>query len=391
MVKLFNHLVEEVIKPGFCVGCGACVATCPVKCLDMKEEIPIMSRVCINCGICHGMCPSVINCRALQNDVFGSAPADDLLGTYVQALSVEATDAAVKARCQDGGAVTALLSSLLEAGYIDGAVVAGTAEEPWRPVARVATTTKELIECAGRKYSIAPITGGLRDAVNLYCCENVAIAGTPCNILASWRMKFSEPTNRHIGDAIKLRIGLFCGGIFSYNKLKTEIAEKLLHIPLKDVVKFDIKDDKFLVYPRNKPKQELALSAVTQHMNLSCKLCPDFTSELADISVGAAGSPAGRSTVLIRTPTGSEAFDTAVKFGKFNAVELEKVSPGIEGVRQEAKAKKSMAMETLETLRRLKQPLPVWLQERPTEVPKETIESLKEIHAAATSSIESLK
>jgi hypothetical protein len=39
----------------------------------------------------------------------------------------------------------------------------------------------------------------------------------------------------------------------------------------------------------------------------------------------------------------------------------------------------------LETIRRLKQPLPVWLQELPPEVQKETIESLKEIHTAATS------
>ena len=385
MVKVFNHLVEEVVKPGFCVGCGACVATCPVNCLDLKEEIPALARVCINCGICYGMCPEVVDPKMLQKDIFGDAPADDSLGTYVQALSVETTDTAVKARCQDGGAVTALLSSLLEAGYIDGAVVVGTAEEPWRPVARVATTTEELIECAGSKYSLAPVFWGLRDAVNLYYCESVAVVGTPCKILASWRMKFSDPTNRHIGDAIKLRIGLFCGGVFGYNKFKTDIAGKQLHTPLTDVAKFDIRDNKFTIYHRQKPKQELALSAVKQHMNLPCKLCQDFTAELADISVGAAGSPAGRSTVLIRTPTGSDAFDTAIKFRKFNAIELEKVKPGIEGVRQGAKAKKSTAKEELEVIRRLKQPLPVWLQERPPEAPKETIESLKEIHAAATS------
>jgi len=385
MVKVFNHLVEEVIKPEFCVRCGACVATCPVRCLERKEETPTLTGACINCGICYGMCPAVVDPKMLKKDIFGDSPSDELLGTYVQALSVETTDAAVKARCQDGGAVTALLSSLLEAGYIDGAVVVGIAEEPWRPVVRVATTTEELIECAGSKYSPAPVFMGLRDAVDLYYCESVAVVGTPCQILASRRMNLSNPTNRHLGDVIKLRIGLFCGGVLGYSKFKTDIVDKQLRTPLTEVTKFDIKDNKFLIYPRDKPKQELALSVVKQHMDLSCKLCQDFTAELADISVGAAGSPAGRSTVLIRTPVGSDTFDTALKFRKFNAVELEKVKPGIEGVKQDARAKKSMAIEELETIRRLKQTLPVWLQERPPEAHKETIEYLKEIHAAATS------
>jgi coenzyme F420 hydrogenase subunit beta len=385
MVKVFNHLVEEVIKPEFCVRCGACVATCPVKCLEQKEETPTLTGVCINCGICYGMCPAVVDYNMLKKDVFGDSPADELLGTYVQALSVETTDAALKARCQDGGAVTALLSSLLEAGYIDGAVVVGVAEEPWRPVVRVATTTEEPIGCAGSKYSPAPVFIGLRDAVDLYYCESVAVVGTPCQILASRRINFSNPTNRHLGDVIKLRVGLFCGGVFGYSKFKTDIIDKQLHTPLTDVAKFDIKGNKFIIYHRQKPKQELALSAVKQHMDLSCKLCQDFTAELADISVGAAGSPMGRSTVLIRTPAGIGAFEAANRFGRFNVVELEKVKPGIKGVRQEAKAKKSMAMKELETIRRLKQPLPVWLQERPPEAPKETIESLKEIHAVATS------
>lgn len=381
MEKVFNHLVEDVIKPGFCVGCGACVAACPVKCLELKEEIPALTKGCINCYICYGMCPEVVNPKTFQKTIFGGAPADELLGTYTQALSVEATDAAMKARCQDGGAVTALLSSLLDTGYIDGAVVVGTAEEPWRPVARVATTTKELIECAGSKYSRAPVFLGLRDAVDLYYCERVAIVGTSCQILASWRMKFSDPTNRHLADAIKLRVGLFCGGVVGYNRFLINLVDKQLRTPLAEVAKFDIKNNRFIIYRKHKPKRELALSAVKRYMDLPCKLCTDFTAELADVSVGAVGSPAGRSTALIRTPTGAEAFDVTKKFRKFNAVELEKVKPGIEEIRKEAKAKKSAAAKELEIMRRVNKPIPVWLQERPPEPWKETPESLKDIHA----------
>ncbi|MDI6884487.1 MAG: Coenzyme F420 hydrogenase/dehydrogenase, beta subunit C-terminal domain [Hadesarchaea archaeon] len=380
MVKLIGDLIKDVIEPGFCLGCNACAAACPIQCIEKEEnEIPVLKTGCINCGICYGQCPQVVDPKTLQKAVFGDNPTDELLGTYTQALAVEAKDAVMKAHGQDGGAVTALLSSLLDDGYIDGAVVVGTGEAPWQPVARVATTTGELIECAGSKYSRTPLFIGLRDAVNLYYRKRVAIVGTPCNIVASWRMQFSEPTNRQLGETIRLRVGLFCGGVFRYKEFLKDIIERQLRAPLAEVAKFDMKDGRFVIYLRHKPKRELALSAVKRYIDLPCKICSDFTAEFADISVGSAGSPHGRSTVLIRTPTGAEAFDVAKKFRKFSAVELEKVKPGIEEVRLEAKAKKGAAAKELEIMRRQKKPLPVWLQERPPEPPKETIESLKSI------------
>jgi coenzyme F420 hydrogenase subunit beta len=365
MKRIFDHLVEEVINPGFCVGCGACVAVCPIRCLDQQDETPRLTGVCINCTICYGSCPELVDHRVFQKDIFGGEPADDLLGTYIKALSVEAVDQNVKARCQDGGAVTSLLSSLLEAGYIDGAVLIGTGREPWHPVARVAKTPEEVINCAGSKYTLAPVFIGLQEAVDLYYCERLAVVGTPCHILASWRMKFSNPANRHLGDAIKLRVGLFCGGIFGYNELRTNIIDEQLHTSLAEVVKFDFREDKFIIHQKNKSRRELDLDLVKQHLNLSCKLCRDFAAEMADISVGAAGSPPGRSTVLLRTSTGSEAFEIAERSGGLDVIGLERVSPGIEGVRRAAGLKRALAAEEMEMMRRSKHPLPVWVQDRP--------------------------
>ncbi|HID60983.1 MAG TPA: hypothetical protein EYP46_03890 [Hadesarchaea archaeon] len=364
-MKVFNHLVEEVVKPDFCMGCAACVAACPVKCLELKKELPALTKGCINCGICYGVCPEIVGPKTLQMKIFKGQPQDKLLGTYTWVLSVESSNIKIRTKCQDGGAVTALIGSLLEDGYIDGAAVTGTAEEPWRPVARVATNTEELIECAGNKYSRSPVFLGLRDAVDLYYCKRVAVVGLPCQILAAWRMKFSDPTNRHLADAIKLRIGLFCGGVVGYDRFLKNIVDRQLHTPLAEVAKFDIKDNRFIIYRRRKPKRELALSAVKRYTDLPCKICTDFAAELADISVGAAGSPPGRSTVIIRTPVGEEAIDTAKKFRKFNAIELSRIKPGIEEVRREAEAKKKMAAKELEIMRRMNKLAPVWLVERP--------------------------
>lgn len=378
MVKDFNHLKKDVVDPGYCIGCAGCIATCPVQCLERKNEVPVLTSACINCGICYGMCPEVIDYKTLQGPVFGDSPFDNLLGTYTQALSVEAKDAAVKARGQDGGAITALLSALLDEGYIDAAVVTGTAEEPWLPVARVATTTEQLIECAGSKYSQGPTLMGIREAIKSYYRERVAVVGTPCQILATRRMQFSSPTNQHFADAIKLRIGLLCGGVFKHDKFFRDIIQNQLRTPIVEVVKFDMKGGRFIIYRKHKPKRELALSAVKRYIDVPCKICFDFTAELADISVGSAGSPHGRSTVLVRTPTGIEAFDVAKKFRKFSVVDLEKVKPGIQEVRNEAKSKQTMASKELEILRRQGKVLPIWLQEQPPE-PSEELELVKRI------------
>jgi len=363
MVKVWQHLAKDVVEPDYCIGCASCVATCPVHVLERVNERPVRKGACINCGICYGTCPQVADPNSLQIPVFGAPAADEVLGTYTRALSAETSDVNLKTRAQDGGVVTAMLSSLLEDGYIDAAVVTGTKDSPWYPEARVATTAEELIDCAGAKYSRGPTSLGLRDAVNLFYRKKIAVVGTPCQINATRRMALSTPKNAHIADAIKLRIGLFCGGVFNHERFFKEFLEKELKIPLAEVVKFDLKSDKFIIYMGHGPSRELQFSEVKKYIDFPCSICPCFSAGMADISVGAAGSPAGSSTVLVRTKLGEEAYETAIRYGKFSAVDLSNVQPGIEFLKQEVIKKRAAAAETIERLRREKKPLPVWMHE----------------------------
>jgi len=43
-----------------CTGCGACVAGCPVDCLEMRETVPWLPRPgdCISCAVCVFICPT---------------------------------------------------------------------------------------------------------------------------------------------------------------------------------------------------------------------------------------------------------------------------------------------------------------------------------------------
>lgn len=367
MVKVFNDLINEVTTPGYCLTCGACVASCPHECLAMEGWMPALKKTCVNCGICHEECPQVIDKRKLERKIFGKVSSDEeTLGIYQQALSVEARSPDIKARAQDGGAVTSILASLLEDGFIDGAIVMGVGPLPWQPSPKVAKTREELIACAGTKYAMGALFLGLRDAIDLHYCSRVAIVGTPCQIAAARRMQLSELTNRRLGEAIKLHIGLFCWHVFGYEKFFRGVIEKQLRIPLSEVVKFDIKRGRFIIYLRQKPKRELELKTVDRYNCSPCKVCFDYAAELADISVGSIGSPFGQSTVLIRTQAGTEAFDVARKFRGFDVLELEKVKPGIKAIGKFSRQKKLRAARELERLKMLGKTLPIWLQAQPS-------------------------
>ena len=41
-----------------CIGCGACVATCPVEAIKLVDDkAQIDQEICIHCGACAGECP----------------------------------------------------------------------------------------------------------------------------------------------------------------------------------------------------------------------------------------------------------------------------------------------------------------------------------------------
>lgn len=46
-----------VVDQNVCIGCGACVSTCPVGAISLNEKAEINKDICIHCGACAGVCP----------------------------------------------------------------------------------------------------------------------------------------------------------------------------------------------------------------------------------------------------------------------------------------------------------------------------------------------
>ena len=46
------------INIDICIGCGACVGTCPVNAISIVDDkASIDPEICISCGACAGTCP----------------------------------------------------------------------------------------------------------------------------------------------------------------------------------------------------------------------------------------------------------------------------------------------------------------------------------------------
>jgi H+/Na+-translocating ferredoxin:NAD+ oxidoreductase subunit B len=58
-----------------CTGCGACVDICPVDCLELKDDLPVVDEEwCIGCGVCATVCPTEAVYLEPRKDKEGQAP-----------------------------------------------------------------------------------------------------------------------------------------------------------------------------------------------------------------------------------------------------------------------------------------------------------------------------
>ncbi|MEM2192379.1 MAG: Coenzyme F420 hydrogenase/dehydrogenase, beta subunit C-terminal domain [Candidatus Hadarchaeales archaeon] len=356
-VKAFKDLEGDVVNRELCLGCGACVASCPVQCLSLRENRAALTGTCINCGICYGGCPQTASLESIKVKLFGKS-GDPVIGNYLEIFSARAENQNLLQRAQDGGAVTSLLGTLLEYEFVDGAVVTGMGSERWMPAPFVATTKDELLDAAGSKYVRGPLLTGLLDAIRHFYKKKLAIVGLPCQIAAVRQMQMANPTNRQLSEAVKLCIGIFCREAFKYDFF-VEVVEGQTRTPLLEIDKFDIKNGRILVYRTMKPTREIPLSVARKYVDLPCRVCMDFSAELADISIGATGAPEGHSTLIVRTESGKEALDFAIKFREVKISPMSEES--IQEIRRNAEAKRESARKVIEEMKKEGRALPIWV------------------------------
>jgi len=250
-------------------------------------------------------------------------------GVVFGAYAVRSLDKDVIGHAQDGGAVTTVLLSHLKKD--SGAIVAGfDNNKPWFPKPILAKDRGTIIGCAGTKYTSTPMMLALKQAEKEGLGE-VAIVGTPCQIHALRRRQRNKKSDT-------LALGLFCMETFDYNQLMAHLKEQ--GVDAAKVVKFQIKNGKFIAQRPPEEPYEVKIRKLKELSRPCCRICQDYTSELADISIGNVGSPDGFSTVLVRSKKGKAALDAAEKAGLVEVKPLSDYQPGMALVDKLADMKK---------------------------------------------------
>lgn len=307
----FRKLDKEIIQPGICTECGACVSNCPVEVLvgdrTSGRFVPTLIGKCVSCGMCYAICP--------RTKVLWS----ELVGEFRSAWRVKSLDETGKR--QDGGAVTAFLTYVLDQSIADGAVVAcQDPRSPWLPVAKLVTNKTKLPECGGTIYTHAPVVQemmrGYRKGFSTIC-----VVGTSCSIDAIDNMQ-KHPAGYFQMDmgADVIKIGLFCMESFDYTGLVQFLKDD--GIDIKDVDKMAISSGKFRVAIFGN-EREWSVGDLNLVAAKSCSYCQDLTCKNADISCGNIGSEDGWTTVLIRTIRGEHIFQETLAAGLIEANLLE--------------------------------------------------------------------
>jgi coenzyme F420 hydrogenase subunit beta len=308
----FWDLEKAVIDADRCVQCGVCVAACPTDSIGIGEDdLPQLVKMCTGCSLCWDFCPR----GGLQYEsTWKITGGENVVG---MGRVEESYTARVRQRIggvQDGGFVSALLISLLEAGEIDGAVLARESEiERWKGEAFLATTPEEVRACAGSFYNQTLALGHVdfKD-YNLPPNPRIAVVGTPCEIEGIKAMQARPWTwGSSRVEAITLTIALLCTKSFNYEKLMLQEIRDKRNVDLNSVGRVDVIRGKMIVQDLEgatifeEPVRDFHGAALK-----GCDECADFMGHAADISVGSVGSADGYSSVLLRSEEGLAAFDS---------------------------------------------------------------------------------
>lgn len=325
-IKSFSDLRSEVQAKGLCGACGGCVSFCSAGELnalrfgsDGFPEYADEDR-CLKCGICYLVCPQV---KVLDHELGQRFGWEGPSGPYRSIRSAKTTDTQVMAAATDGGVVTALLIRALENGIIDGAIVSRRIG-PFSRQPAVATTREELIEAAGSHFGETAHLGEMGKAYTSFVptireigklrrrkLQKVALVGTPCQVYSLRKMQLLRVVP---SDAVRLVIGLFCMESFAFTEETRSHFEENLGVSLDDIVKLNVKDDVILTKSTGE-EIHVPFEVVDEIARPACLACPDFASDFADLSCGGLGSPAGYTTVVIRTAEGEKLYSNARRRG----------------------------------------------------------------------------
>ena len=224
--------------------------------------------------------------------LFLEGTKDEDLGVYCDLFSAKTS-----IEGQDGGVVSTLLVKGFREGLFDAAIVVRRLEG-YNAEAVVAMDSRDVLAAKGTKYLRVNVTKKLQELI-AQGKKRIAIVCTPCEAKAARKIQQNLKKTSQI-----IIIGLFCFEAFNQAKLKEDTKVRF-GVNLDKADKIQVRQRRFLMLAEGK-EYSCRVKDLDSAAEKACSYCDDFTSRLADVSVGSVGSKQGYSTVIVRSKVGEK-------------------------------------------------------------------------------------
>lgn len=336
--------LQQVVEGQLCAGCGVCSAVNPGA-ITMVDDLDQGRRPVFEAGTrteeLVTVCPGA-GLRAPRGQV---GPDGEGWGPVSKVWEGHAADPEVRFAGSSGGVATALGVWALERGQYTGILHSRAREdEPLLNHSVVSRSRGDLLAGAGSRYAPASPADGLglleeSEGKGLF-------VGKPCDVagVAMAAEAHHEPARR-----VGLTVAIFCAGAPSTRSTINYVRE-LAGVEPDAVAAVRYRGQgwpgEFVVESRDGDSARTSYSSSWGVLQAGrpwrCRICPDHTGALADISVGDPwhtppdGEDPGRSLVVARTERGVQAIEDAIRSGHLELVEVprDRITQAQPGLRQ---------------------------------------------------------
>ncbi len=327
--------LAEIVEHGLCIGCGLCASIAGADRVQMvMVEPPGRLRPKILTSLdapteerILNACPGVTIDQPLDPEKHAGAKVDTVFGPWRTVWRGHATDSYVHHAAASGGALSALAIFLLERAKVHFILhLKPSPAQPMRSVAHRSFVPEQVMEAAGSRYGPAAPLVDFMEALDLG--KPFAVIGKPCDVSAVHNMRGLDA---RVDELVRYTMAFSCGtfgdldcsrAMLERGGIESEDELVLFRYrgfgcpgPTRAVTRDGrVVDESYLKFwygPWGWTHQ------------FRCKICPDPTGEMTDISVADAwpgGSPTeeewgGYSLFVSRTADGDALMREAIDAG----------------------------------------------------------------------------
>lgn len=317
--------VSDIVKNGFCLGCGLCMVIdkdCKMVLNNKGFYTPkgVSSDSSIQKNI-RKVCPGINVCSNSKNNT-------EVWGTVRTAFNAWAKDEQIRHTSSSGGVTSALAIYLLESHEVDAILHVGNCGDNYlHNKLYVSRSRTEVLSRNSSRYAPALVFDNILEYLN-DSQECFAFIGKPCDIAGMQNLLRLYP---HLAGKIRCFLGIFCAGMPSYNA--TLKAVRIFN-KNEDPISLKYRGDGWPGYftasyadgsSCRMTYNESWGKILGRDLGFRCKICPDGIGMLADIASGDSwntkdGYPdfneaLGKNFCFIRTQIGEKLFENAHQAG----------------------------------------------------------------------------